>query len=71
MFGLIMLGHLRRLEIVKTFTENKLIEGIYKATINLRRKSIVLFHNVLLSCAVIVENEWHLAVTICNTFPMF
>ena len=29
MFGLIMLGLWRRLEIVKTFIENKLIEGIY------------------------------------------
>ena len=37
----LMLGHLRRLEIVKTFIENKFIEGIIEKQqlINLRRKS--------------------------------
>ena len=29
MSRLVMMRHLRRLEIVKTFIENKLIEGIY------------------------------------------
>ena len=30
-----------------------------------------MFQNVLLSCAMIVEYEWQLVVTIFNTFPMF
>ena len=51
MFRLVMM---RRLEIVKTFIGNKLIEGIYQATINLRSKSIVLFQNDLISGAMIV-----------------